>query len=39
MPADFGMGTLGPIYELFAKGEITKAQFITNVTAAIDAVK
>lgn len=35
MPSDFGMGTLGPIYELFAKGEITKADFISQVTAAI----
>mgnify|MGYP004702078749 CR=1 FL=1 len=35
MPADFGMGTLGPIYELFAKGEITKAEFIDQLTAAI----
>lgn len=35
MPSDFGMGTLGPIYELFAKGEITKDQFISQVTAAI----
>lgn len=35
MPSDFGMGTLGPIYELFAKGEISKAEFISQITAAI----
>ncbi|HET6784600.1 MAG TPA: ABC transporter substrate-binding protein [Erysipelotrichaceae bacterium] len=35
MPSDFGMGTLGPIYELFAKGEISKADFISQITAAI----
>lgn len=35
MPSDFGMGTLGPIYELFAKGEITKEDFISQITAAI----
>ncbi len=42
MPSDFGMGTLGPIYELFAKGVkgqaggIDKAAFITQVTNAIE---
>ena len=44
MPAGFGMDTLGPIYELFAKGVkgdangIDKAEFITQVTAAIEAL-
>ena len=36
MPAGFGMETLGPIYEAFAKGDITKTQFITQVTQAIN---
>lgn len=39
MPSGFGMSTLGPIYSLFAKGEITKAQFIEQVTAAIATLK
>ena len=38
MPSGFGMDTLGPIYELFAKGEITKADFIIRMTAAIEAL-
>jgi raffinose/stachyose/melibiose transport system substrate-binding protein len=44
MPSGFGMDTLGPIYTLFAKGVtgdsagITKAEFITQVTAAIEAL-
>jgi len=36
MPSGFGMETLGPIYSLYAAGTITKAQFITQVTAAIN---
>lgn len=39
MPSGFGMGTLGPIYELFAKGTISKTEFIAQLTAAIEAVK
>ena len=39
MPSGFGMDTLGPIYELFAKGTIDKAEFITQVTAAIGTLK
>jgi raffinose/stachyose/melibiose transport system substrate-binding protein len=38
MPSGFGMDTLGPIYELFAKGDITKADFIIRMTAAIEAL-
>lgn len=38
MPSDFGMGTLGPIYELFAKGEITKEQFISQISNAISSL-
>lgn len=42
MPSGFGMETLGPIYTLFATrvstgaGGITKAEFIAQVTAAIE---
>jgi raffinose/stachyose/melibiose transport system substrate-binding protein len=36
MPSGFGQDTLGPIYELFANGTITKADFITQVTNAIE---
>lgn len=44
LPAGFGMDTLGPIYELYAKGVkgatggIDKAEFIAQVTAAIEAL-
>ena len=42
MPSGFGMDTLGPIYELYAKGVkgvsggITKAEFIAQITAEIE---
>ncbi len=42
LPSGFGMNTLGPIYELFAKGVtgdsagIDKAAFITQMTSAIE---
>lgn len=39
MPDGFGMGTLGPIYESFAKGDIDKGQFIDQLTEKIDAIK
>ncbi len=39
MPDGFGMGTLGPIYESFAKGDIDKAGFIEQVAAKIDEIK
>ncbi len=39
MPSGFGMGTLGPIYELFAKETITKADFVQQVAGAIEALK
>lgn len=39
MPDGFGMGTLGPIYEIFAKGEITKEEFIAQVKAKINEIK
>lgn len=44
MPSGFGMDELGPIYTLFAKGVtgdasgITKAEFIQQVTAKIEAI-
>jgi raffinose/stachyose/melibiose transport system substrate-binding protein len=44
MPAGFGMDTLGPIYELYAKGVkgstggITKAEFITQITSVIQGL-
>lgn len=38
MPSGFGMDTLGPIYELFAKGTTTKAEFIAAVKAAIEGI-
>ncbi|MCD8519545.1 MAG: hypothetical protein LRY24_01430 [Erysipelotrichaceae bacterium] len=39
MPSGFGMETLGPVYELFAKGEITKEQFVTQITSLIEGLK
>ena len=38
MPSGFGMDTLGPIYERFAKNEITRQQFIAQVTSAIQSI-
>jgi raffinose/stachyose/melibiose transport system substrate-binding protein len=35
MPAGFGMDTLGPIYELYARGQITKAQFVSQLADQI----
>ncbi|KAF0226032.1 MAG: family 1 extracellular solute-binding protein [Erysipelotrichaceae bacterium] len=39
MPSGFGMDTLGPIYELFAKGTTTKAEFIAQIKTAIEGLK
>ena len=36
MPSGFGMEVLGPIYTLYAAGTINKAEFIEQVTAAIE---
>jgi len=36
MPSGFGMDTMGPIYSLYAAGTITKAEFIAQLTAAIE---
>lgn len=38
MPDGFGMGTLGPVYEVFAKGEIDKAEFVRLVAEKIEAL-
>lgn len=39
MPDGFGMGTLGPIYESFAKGDIDKAEFVNQLAAKISELK
>ncbi|MFH5880766.1 ABC transporter substrate-binding protein [Liberiplasma polymorphum] len=36
MPPGFGMDTLGPIYQQFASGTITREQFITRIKDAIE---
>lgn len=38
MPDGFGMGTLGPIYESFAKGDIDKAEFINQLKTKIEEI-
>lgn len=35
MPDGFGMNTIGPIYESFAKGDINKQGFIDAIAAKI----
>ncbi len=39
LPDGFALGTLGPIYEAFAKGDIDKQGFIDQVTASIAELK
>jgi len=39
MPDGFGMGTIAPIYESFAKGDIDKAEFIAQIAAKIEELK
>ncbi|MBN2826626.1 MAG: carbohydrate ABC transporter substrate-binding protein [Tissierellales bacterium] len=39
MPDGFGMGTIGPVYEAFAKGDIDKAGFIEQLAGLISALK
>lgn len=39
MPDGFGMGTIGPIYESFAKGDIDKAEFIKQLAGKIEELK
>lgn len=38
LPADFGMGVLGPIYSLYASKDITRAQFIQQITDEIQGL-
>ncbi len=38
MPSGFGMETLGPIYTLYASGQIDKDAFIAQVKTAIEAL-
>jgi raffinose/stachyose/melibiose transport system substrate-binding protein len=39
MPDGFGMNTLGPIYESFAKGDLTKEEFIGQLVQQIEAIQ
>jgi raffinose/stachyose/melibiose transport system substrate-binding protein len=39
MPDGFGMGTIAPIYESFAKGDINKATFIEQLALKISELK
>lgn len=39
MPDGFGMGTIAPYYESFAKGDITKAEFIEQLANKIKELK
>jgi raffinose/stachyose/melibiose transport system substrate-binding protein len=39
MPDGFGMGTIAPLYESFAKGDIDKAAFIAQLAAKIEELK
>ncbi len=39
MPDGFGMNTLGPIYESFAKGDLTKEEFIDQLVKQIEEIK
>ena len=39
MPDGFGMGTIAPIYESFAKGDIDKAEFINQLAAKIEEIQ
>jgi len=39
MPDGFGMNTIGPLYESFAKGDITKEEFINQIATKIAEIK
>lgn len=39
MPDGFGMGTIAPIYESFAKGDISKADFIQQIADRIESIR
>jgi raffinose/stachyose/melibiose transport system substrate-binding protein len=38
MPPGFGMDELGPIYELYARGDIDKAEFVTYMKERIETL-
>lgn len=39
MPEGFGMGTIAPIYENFAKGTLSKAEFLEALKAEIEKIQ
>ncbi|MDA3847310.1 MAG: extracellular solute-binding protein, partial [Vallitaleaceae bacterium] len=39
MPDGFGMGTIAPLYESFAKGDIDKTEFIAQLAGNIEELK
>jgi raffinose/stachyose/melibiose transport system substrate-binding protein len=39
MPDGFGMGTIAPLYESFAKGDISKEEFIEQIALKIEELK
>lgn len=39
LPDGFGMGTIAPLYESFAKGDIDKAEFINQLKMKIEELK
>lgn len=39
MPDGFGMGTIAPLYESFAKGDIDKETFLGQIKSAIEKLK
>ena len=39
MPDGFGMGTIAPLYESFAKGDINKQEFIDQLAGKIMELK
>lgn len=39
MPDGFGMGTIAPLYESYAKGDISKADFIEQLAKKIEELK
>jgi len=39
MPDGFGMGTIAPLYESFAKGDIDKEEFVNQLIAKIEELK
>jgi len=39
MPDGFGMGTIAPLYESYAKGDLDKAAFIAQLVGKIEEIK